>query len=164
MNRKGAEGITIGAIIMVFVGVIFGLVILTDGISNQVASITQTATVVNSTQTFPAAGANLTLTGQLVSDFIATNSTDGVTIGTGNYTIYNMQLLNGELTALLEANTTPYNSQDVNLSYTYEPFGYQTNSGSRALLGLIIIFAALAIAVFALVPTLRSGVLQLVSR
>jgi len=163
MNRKGIT-VTIGAIILTFVGVIFALAILTGGLTDPIAQVTQTFDVDNETHTFPENGTNLQLTGQAISNVEVTNASGGEVVPTSNYSIYNRLNVNGVLTAGITGDGSAYHGNSTNISFTYEPFGYDTNSGGRAIAGLIIIFAALAIAVFTLIPTLKSGVLEMLRK
>lgn len=164
MNNRG-QTITVGAIILTFVAVIVGLAIFDGGITNPVAQITQTVDVTNQTATFGVAGSNTTLKGQAISNVVVTNAT-GFLVPATNYTINNYQVSNGQLITSLtvKAGNVGFAGNTSNVSYTYEPYGYATQSGSRAIIGLIVIFAALAIGLIALVPTLRSGILEFVGR
>ena len=73
--------------------------------------------------------------------------TEGVNPSTGNKGIVYTKLSN-------DINTS------VNISYTYGPEGYIEDSGSRSIVPLIILFFALLIMVIAIVPVLRSGLLE----
>lgn len=164
MNNKGQAFGMMGAVLVTFILVIVGLALFNGGILGNIGATTNTIYNANETITFPS-GTALAITGQAVTgDFIATNATDGTTITAANYTTANYQLVNGELTATIINASSEYAGDSVNLSYTYEPLGYATSSGARALIGLIAIFAALAIAVLALVPTFRSGVMNMFGR
>lgn len=166
MNKK-AQIEMVGAIIVTFVGIIVAFAIFNGGITTNVGGVT-------STQTFNTTAGNDGLTanslvqplsGKLVTGFVARNNS-GFVIESGNYTILNNQIFNNELTATINASNTLCNGCTTawNVSYTYQPVGFIPDAGGRAMTSLIIIFAALAIAVFALVPVLRSGVMDLLGK
>jgi hypothetical protein len=157
MNRK-AQLISVGAIIIVFMSIIIGLALLSGSFAN-IGNVINTNTVVNSSQTFPVAGANLTLTGQAASSMTIINRTSGVVVPATNYTINNYNIdTTGSLYSYITGNPGTYGGNTVNVSYTYEPLGYAKESSNRTIVGLIAIFAALAIAVVALVPGIREAV------
>ena len=157
MNKRGAEKLVFGALIMVFITVIVGLVLLSPTASN-VASSTETQVVSNATAT-PTKGVIADLEGRAVvtDTFIATNASDGQVLDSGNYTITDNQLNSaGELTAQINF-SGEYAGAGVNYSYGFEPSTYISNAGGRSLASLIIIFFALAIGVIALYPTLKNS-------
>lgn len=157
MNNRGE--VTIGMLILIAVAVIVGLTLLTGGISSNVGTLTNKVAVIGEHYTFPNASAAVnyvTLKGQAVESVTVKNRTGDVTIPASNYTITSRVLNNGVLESRLTAVDTTYVNYLVNVSYTYEPFGYDTNGGGRAIANLIIIFAALAIAVVVLVPIVKN--------
>lgn len=161
MNKKGqASSNTIGAIIVAFVTVIVGIAVVFQGGTSAIGTLTQTSTNNNQTITFPANGVNTSLIGQSVSAVVITNATSGAIVPATNYTISNNVLLNNELVGRIQGLTGDYNGRSVNISYTYEPFGYQTSTGNRTIVQLILIFAGLGIALAAFIPAVRSGVLS----
>jgi hypothetical protein len=164
MNDKGQ---TVGAMLVAAIGIIVALVIFAGAIIPQVGESTSTADAVNRTVT-PSDTAFVRLDGIAWTNVIATNATSGEVIGAGNYTIRNRVLdaTTGELTAEINATQrdATYANGNWNMSGTVAPEGYISNSGGRAIAGLIAVFAALAIAVFALAPTLRSGILDMMGR
>lgn len=150
MNQKGASPVLtgVGTIFVIAIAIIVALSLMTGngGIFSNIGQSTLTVNYVNSTVTFPAAAANLTLNGQAVSNVIVTNSTSGAVVPSSNYTTTNYALdSNGQLYSYLTAGTGYYNSKSVNISYTTEPLGYAKESGSRAMIGLIAIFSAVAV-------------------
>jgi len=164
MNRKGE--ITVGTSILLFVGIIVALAIF-SAFPASVAQITQTSNVVNQSVTAPAAGSTSTiLSGQAVSNVIVINASSGNVIPASNYTITNYVVSNGVVVNTFTSNTglLGFQSRAINVSYTMEPFGYATDSGTRAIIPLILVFAALAIAVFVIVPSLRDGIVNFISR
>lgn len=52
----------------------------------------------------------------------------------------------------------------LNITYTYGPSGYIASSGGRSIASLILIFFGLAIAIAALIPSFRSGIVDLFNR
>lgn len=166
MNKKGIENIGIGGIIIVAVAILVGLVILQQSATN-VAVLTNEVTNINQTIAFPS---NVTtsftaLSGQAARNVIVTNATNGAIVASANYTIQNYVVnTQGALEARIRGNSVPgdrYNGQNVNITYTYEPYGYDTNGGGRAIAGLIIIFFAIGIAITALVLILKNSVFDL---
>lgn len=163
MNKKGQ--MQMGMIIMTFISIIVGLVIFGSAIIPQVVSTTETIDL-NTTAdagnevTF-SSGLLSNLEGKSVSSFEAYNET--TLVDSGNYSLLNNQVSNGDLTAQINC-SGEYCGLPMNVSYTYEPVGYITSSGGRSLAMLILVFTALAIAVTALVPTLRSSVMGMMGR
>lgn len=165
MNRK-AQANGLGLLIAIAVVAIVAVVLMTASAQN-LEVVRNTHDVANATQ----ANANATynFSGcQAISSVVAYNSTDDVIIGSGNYTVTNYQVVNGEVVAQLEVGAEIEWQGDApagnwNLSYTCEPYGY-ADSGGRTIAGLIIIFGMLAIAVVVMTPTLRSGILGALGR
>lgn len=162
MNRKGQiEGV--GIILSCFFAIIIG-VALYQGTFQSISTATNTVTYVNNSVTLPAVNSTVNLNGQAAYSVILINATSGAVVSSNGYTVNNYVLSNGALTTnikVLDAGSA-YASKGVNASYTSEPFGYETNSGSRAVIGLITVFAALSIAILALMPTLRSDLMNMV--
>jgi len=159
MKRKGQ--VEIGGLIILAVAIIIGLVMITDGISEPVAAITQTVNIVNTTYTAPAAaGSSINLVGQAYTSVIVTNATSGTLIPATNYTITNRVVRDGGLVTTLTANagnSLGWHGKGINISATVEPFGYDTNGGSRAITSLIVIFAAIALVVTAVTVVIKNG-------
>lgn len=159
MNNKAQLGL--GVLLTTFVAIVVGLALWQGSFSGVVAT-TELVTYTNNTFTAAAVNSTITLNGQSTSGHIFTNATSGVIIPNANFTVSNYVLSNGQLISTVKTlDGNQHAGRSVNVSYTSEPFGYQTNGGSRSIIGLILIFAALAIAVVALIPTLRSEVLGL---
>ena len=159
MFKKGEIGV--GGILIAFIAIIVGLALMNGGIFDAIGTMTQKVTVANQTVTLPAAGSIVGLTGQAIESVIVTNASDGAVVPATNYTTQSRVVSNGALTANLLSNGGLFVSKSVNVSYIYEPAGYETSSGGRALISLIAIFMALAVAVVALTPTFRNGVLDI---
>jgi len=142
MNKKGLE---LGGMLMIFLGIVLGLVFIVAIADNQ-APLTNTASIVNTTVTFPANGSTLTLLGQaLVGSVTAVNATDGEAVPASNFSTANLVQSNGEYRLVLTNLDSTWNAESVNLSYTYEPVGYNTNSSNRTIWGIVLIFFALAV-------------------
>tara|TARA_Y100000310_G_C20584918_1_gene764884 strand:- start:762 stop:1265 length:504 start_codon:yes stop_codon:yes gene_type:complete len=167
MNNKGEMGI--GVILVAFIGIIVGVTLFItvaqtvgDSTNSIVAGVGAQANV---SITGPADGVTIDLTGQdLLSTPAVSNETDG-TIGAGNYTIAEgVSETTGVKSIQYTAIGSEYATEPLNITYTYGPDGYIENSAGRSIALLIPIFAALAIAVLALVPTLRSDLLRLIGK
>lgn len=166
MDKKGE--ITIGEILLAFIGVLVGAVLFLSVMqtvgdaSNSIAFTTATG---NYTFTMPANGSSVDWTGQdLLSTPVVYNASGIAAISAALYTVgERVSPTTGVKTVYLQADTVPAGDQvSVNATYVYGPDGYINNSGARAVAGIIGIFMALAIVIVAMVPALRSGVLDMV--
>ncbi len=162
MNKKGQ--FEMGMIIGIFMLIVVGTALLTSSAQN-VGDVTNTIDIANDTlsSTNGTTLALLTqLDGKFVSDVVVYNGSDDVIVASGNYTIFQNQVINGVETALINVSANPVGLQVQawNISYTSQPTTYDSNSGGRAIAGLITLFFALAIALVALQPTLRSGIIE----
>lgn len=158
MNKKGQ--VTLGTVIMVAVAVIVGAIFLVIS-AQQIGDVTNTRGVVNATLTGTNA-TNITLDGKYWDSdtIIVFNATGDYVIGSGNWTLYNNQVVNGVETALLEkrGGFTSISAHDWLITGTYQPTTYAGSSGTRSIANIIVILFALAIAVVALSPTLRNEI------
>jgi hypothetical protein len=153
----------LGTIILLAVGIIVAIAFMTGSIFPTIGDMTNKVNVPITTQvTFPTNTTAITLTGQAVESVVFINGT--TTISAGNYTVTNRVVSNGALVSQVIANgPTAFQGQaNVNVSYTYEPFGYQASSGNRAAINMIAIFASLALAVFALSKVMEGGLSDLI--
>jgi hypothetical protein len=148
----------VGPIIIAAVAIIAALALIPT-IFQAVGNTTLTRTVSNELHTF---GPVTVLQGQAVSNVVVTNTTDGAEVPASNYTIVNYDVNNGVLRSYLVNKSGIFGGNSVNVSYTYEPLGYAKESGTRAIIPLIAIFAALAVAVLALIPAFRREVMDLI--
>ncbi len=148
------------AIMLVFIGGIVAIVILAS-VADTIFPQTNTLAVINTTVTGAAVNTTLDLQGRelLTTQEIhnSTNATDnlfdeGASLQTGTGT-------NGLLTVQLILNDTAaaYVGRPIDVSYTFNPDGYISNSGGRSINNLIPIFAALAILVFVIVMFIKFG-------
>ena len=151
-----------GIFIGIFMAVIVGLILLTAS-AQQVGDVTNTIDVANES----VASSNGTtlaliveLQGKSVSDVVVYNGSDDMVVTSGNYTIYNNQVIDGTETAGINVSTDVTQQGEAwNVSYTYEPTTYISDGGGRVVAGIIVLMFALAIAIVALIPAMRSKVL-----
>lgn len=158
MNNKGQFG-AVGVLIIIAIGVIVAITLLLGGVTSNVATMTKTVNVVNQTIDCPNASATpnyVTLRGQAARGVLVSDADDGSLFNQGNWTVRNYVVNNGALESRLVAVDGAYNGFNCHVNYVSEPFGYDTNGGGRAITDLIIIFCAIAIAVFALAPILKN--------
>lgn len=162
MMKNNRGQITITTFLVAFIGIITALVLF-QGLSPFIGSTTGTQTLTNGTYTI-ANGSTVDLVGQeLLSTPVVTNDTELSLIAAANYTIdEGVSATTGLKTIQFTwasdseiAGQTP-----VNISYNYGADGYIESSGGRSIALLIPLFAALAIFVIALSPTLRSGIIE----
>jgi len=168
MNTKG-QGVTIGLLIITAVTIIVGLVLLT-GTSPFIGTATTTGTA--NYQVTPNPSGSIDLVGQELITLTSVINGSGAAVDcTSNYTIAEGVSPRTGVKRILLTNTTGTQwcghgrtNALVNLTYTYGPEGYIDDAGGRAVAPLILIFFALAIAVVALIPSLRSGIAEFMSR
>ena len=165
MDKKAQ--ITIGSILVVFVAVLIGIALYIGTqqlLAPSISTIVYNTSAGSDSITCPANGVTIDLTGQELIGTPVVNNETGVVVA-ANYTIdEGVSTITGVKTIRYKANTAEFAGATLNLTYTYGPDGYIESSGGRALASLIAVFAALAIAMVALEPTLRSGVLNMMGR
>jgi hypothetical protein len=152
-----------GIILIAFVAIVVGLAFYQSIVSyvGQVTGVSLT-TSVNATVPVTAVGVITELPGQeLVSTIYVVNRTTGETIGAANYSLYECVKTSSSMKGICYKPLVAGQAQGVNITYSYYPEGYIDDAGGRSLALLIPIFAALAIAIVALVPALRSGVMDM---
>lgn len=160
MNTK-AQAMGVGLMILTAVGLIVGLVLYSGGIAPNLGTSLNTVDLKNVSYTSAAAAnTSINIDGQVVQgDIIVLNASDFDITDVANFTVSNNQVVNGVLTATLETTddtvASSYEDVEVKLSYTSEPDGYVTSSGSRSIIQLIAIFAIIALIVHALGGTSR---------
>ena len=167
-NKKGEIGI--GDFMMAFIGIIVGVTLFLT-IAQQVGESTDTEvfnTLRNYTFTVPANGSTVDLYGQdLLSTPVVYSPTGNVTLTSSWYTIgERVSPTTGVKNVYFKSNTVPavFQAAGANATYEYGKAGYIADSSARSVAGLISIMFALAIAVIALTPSLRSGVLQMIGK
>jgi hypothetical protein len=165
MNNKGQVGL--GTILMVFITVVVGVILLIAaaqelGKSTNTDSIAlySIGTQTNGTTYYFADYKHLS------SVTVYGNGTaNPVLLSAGNYTITNNVInpTGGAISASLLP-TSEYTGTVWQINATAQPLGYVPDGGSRSIVSLIVILFALAVAIVALEPTLRSGILDAMGR
>lgn len=163
-KSKKAEMDGMGVILIAFVAIVVGIAFY-QAIIQYVGESTGVSLIrtINSTITMPAANGVVELTGQeYVGTAIVTNASEvGTIVPTTNYTITERINSDGVKGIVLTSKGGMWATGSVNITYTYYPDGYIDDAGGRSMALLIPIFAALAIAIVALVPALRSGIMDM---
>lgn len=164
MNKKAATELNFaGIIVLTAIAVIIGLSLL-GTVATDTGKMLNTETLVNGSYAIGSVIGGITwIQGQeLLSTPVVYNATDGTVINSGNWTItegVNPTTGNKQIKYTKLSNN--FNGT-VKLNYNYGHEGYVEDVGSRATVPLIILFFALLIMVIALVPVLRSGLLEAV--
>lgn len=160
MNKKGEMNLYV--IVMIFIAAILGLSLI-GSIANGQATLTTLQTTTNSTVTFPANGSTLTLNGQkLVDGTFSTrfaNGTGGVVAEAGNYTLTDLTQSGGSYRAILTVYNPTYADKSMNVSYQYQPVGYNESSGGRGIANIITLFFA-----FIILATVLIGVREWIAK
>ena len=156
MNKKAQ--ITVGAILIGFIGILVALILL-QGTFPFIGASTNTYTLTNSTFTAPAAGSTIDLVGQeLLGTAIVINQTSGSVVPASNYTIAErVSPIDGLKRISYRSNGGVFNSVGVNISYSYGQEGYIDDAGGRGVAGLIPIMAVLAIIAVAIGLAIKKG-------
>lgn len=147
-------------IFSIFVGAIIAATLIV-AIADQVTTSTSTFRVDNTTVTVPAVNTTLDLLGRgLVTRLSVLNATNGTALDNINFVLQTGTGTDGLNSVQLTLNdsASEFVGFTVNVSYTYEPSGYVSDTGGRAVTLLITLFAALAILIFVIV-SLFSGTL-----
>jgi len=154
MNKK-AQMANVGMIIMLFVGVIVGVALLQSS-AQQVGNSINTVTLANSSVTLGAESASVYITDyKSISDVVIYNAT-GTLVPADNYTVTNNVVYNGqEAIQITTGAVNAYANDSANISGVAQPLGYVPESGSRTIVGLIVLFGALAIAIIVVGPSLK---------
>lgn len=151
-------------VVMAAVAILIGLAFL-PSISPEIGKMTQTYTSLNTTITLPAvtATSEIPSCGQrVVTNLGVVNSSSGVAVPATNYTVSQSTGTDGYLAAkITTASQSAYAGRSVNVSCVYEPKGYVSESGGRAIVGLIAIAFGLLILVAAL-PNVRGFIGDLI--
>ena len=165
-NKKGLSNVGFGGIIILFMGIIVALAFI-PSIAQSKGTMTDLRTVANASLGVMTNGTVLYITDyKSCSDVKIWNATGDVEIPSTNWTQTNNVVYNGQEAVSI----TPavdvlaghaFNKGTAKYQGTCEPLSYIHESGGRAIAGVIIIMFAIALAVVALVPALRSGILEL---
>ena len=151
MNKKGQS---IGFIVVSFIGIIVALALF-GPIADTTGDMTNLRTITNSPITTAAVNESITLGGrEATTDITVVNASDG-TDWSDNFTVTTRNTA-GSLAILLtssqDAEDAGQTGEAANVTYTYKPQGYSDSSGSRSIIAIVLIFAALAIMAFAYGP------------
>lgn len=156
MNKKGSA-LNVGAFILLFVGIIVAIPLLQTSAQN-IGEVTNTITYVNQSVAIPAAlNTNVELNGKAVSSVVLTNAS-GYVISSGNYTITNNNVVNGQLVPYVTFTVAGFNGTTIRANYVSEPDTYASESSSRSIAGIIVLLGALAIAAFVIAKVYEDGV------
>lgn len=163
MKKKGQIGI--GALVIVFISVI-AAVALYQATLPLIGGAVSTTDMTNESHAKPDGTSNVIwITGQdYISDMQVVNFSQNNTLPATNYTIE--ELVNPTTgvkqirVTLNEGFSSNGTGGSLLFTYVYGADGYIDSSAGRSMALLIPILAALAIAVFALSPTLRSGIIE----
>lgn len=160
MENNGGFVFIVIAAVAILIGLAFW-----PSIGPNIGAMTRTSSSANVTITMPADGATseLTMCGQRSTAIAIINRTTGSVVPTTNYTVTQSIGTDGYLAAKLTTTSSKYAGVAVNVSCDYEPKGYISEGGSRAMVGLIAIAMALLILVAA-IPNIRNGVLDFIKR
>jgi hypothetical protein len=154
MNSKG---ISIATPLILFIGLIVGLVLITATFDS-IGQTTHTFNTVNKTYAAPRVlYTDIVLIGQAATNLVVSNATGQELVPATNYSVTNYKVINGELSSVVSFSSPVWNGTNVNISYTYEPKGYAQEAGTRAVIGLIAIFGALVLIGFVLYKLYEDG-------
>jgi hypothetical protein len=158
MEKKGQIGI--GSVILVFVAVIVAISLFLI-VAQQIGTSTSTVAVANISLGNVSNSTYAYLTDyRSITNVVVYNATTQV-VDSANYTVTNNVVNNGaEAVRFIAINTTGYTGNPWYISGTAEPLGYVGGAG-RSVALLIPILFALAIAVIALEPTIRSRIIEM---
>jgi hypothetical protein len=162
MNNKG-EVNYVGVLLILAITLIVGIVLF-QVIAQEVGRSTNTVSIAN--QSLPSTVVNGTA--QYITNCRALSGVEvynetgaAILVGSGNYTVTDNSLdTQGNLAVkILPDASAPYKSK-WKVSGTCQPTTYIADGGARSMAGLIVVMFALALAVVALTPTLREGLLE----
>ena len=142
-----------GCIIVVAVSIIVALVVF-QVIASYVGTSTTTVSQVNNSRTAPTSGSCTDIQGfqEVIGTYQIVNGSS--VVPTSNVSVRNIVGVDGQLTASLCTHDPIYSNKLVNVTATYGPDGYISDSSGRSVTGLIVLLSALAIFVFA-IPNIR---------
>jgi cytochrome bd-type quinol oxidase subunit 2 len=156
MNKKGQDAIVgVGGFIMLFIAVIVGLILL-QGSAQNLDNTLNTVTLANQSISTVVNGTPQYLTNvKSLSDVVIYNATGDVIVGSGNYTIENNVIYNGQPAVKITPDASAAYKSAWKVSGTGQPLEY-ADSTSRSIIPLIIVMMALAIAAVAIGYAVRS--------
>lgn len=166
MDKRGEKvGLGLGTFLSLFIAVLVGLVLI-PAVGVFTGQATNTNTNSNETITAPDVNVTIDITGQsLLNTAIVFNGSSQVQLASSDFRIdegvsTNTGLLSIQYTSL----SAPFANRTVNLTYDFGADGFVDNAGARSLVGLIILFMALSIAIIALSPIMKNGLFDLVGK
>jgi len=152
----------IGLLLMTAIAIIVGLVLLTGSAQN-LSDAVHTENLAN--RSMGAVAVNNALfyfrDCRALANVVVFNATGGVAVETGNYTVVNEALdTSGNLVSYINPtiSITPsvgWNKGTWTVDAVCSPTGYITDSGARAVAGVILVLFAVALVVVMLYPTLK---------
>ncbi len=142
----------------IFIGVILAVALLVPA-ADTIFNSTNTFNTTNESVTAPVVNSTLTLTGRsLVTGTtpVVRNATNFALQNTGIFVTAG--LINGVQTVFLSTNDTGSDNAGnaVNVTYLFVPDGFVRGAGGT-ILGLVVLFGALATLVFVVVKVVREG-------
>ena len=163
MDKKGQ--MTIGTFMMVFITVIVGAILL-QAIAQQVGPSSSTIVINDSIATVVNGTAQYFTDYKSITGVVVYNETLNAIVPAADYVITNNFI--HPTTGALTVRIVPDTSTDLLTAWyvtgTAQRLDYISDSAGRSIASLIAIFFALAIAVVALTPTLRGGLLDLIGK
>jgi len=156
-SKKGASNF--GILILIFIGVIVAIALF-SATFEPIGNMRNIYTITGGQITTAATGnGTVTLTGRENTTAITVvNATDG-SDWSSNFGVETRNNAGGLAILLVTSDAAVaagQNGSAANVTYSYKPNGYNDSSGSRSIIGLILIMAALAIAIF-VVPGFREA-------
>ena len=150
MNKMNKKGATLGTLLMIFIGIIVALALF-GGTFEPIGNMLNIKTITGETVTTAAVNQSIILTGRENTTVITViNASNSSQDWTANFDVTTKNSA-GSLAILLTtsqvAGDAGQNLTNANVTYSYKPQGYNDSSGSRGIIGIILIFLALAIAV-----------------
>lgn len=156
MNRKGQIGTQIGSLILLAIALIVGAIFIQAAAQN-VGESTNTVYVNQSISTVVNGTAQYLTNVKSLSDVIVYNQTGAsYVVNTGNYTITNNVVYNGQESVQIMPNADPTVKTAWRVTGTGQPLGYISDGGGRSIASLIILLMAVALVVIAAVSAMKA--------
>jgi hypothetical protein len=150
MNKNGQIGTQIGSLILLAIALIVGAILIQASAQN-VGNATNTVNIVNqSIGSTVVNGTTYYLTNvKSLSSVVVLNETNNVAIGSGNYTLTNNVVYNGqEAVSIVPATAAAYKS-NWKISGVGQPLTYINDGAGRSIAGFIVLLMCLALVVIA---------------
>ena len=148
MNKNKKGQMSIGMIVILFVGIIVAIALF-NPIVDTTGQMTNLRTETLFNVTTASVNESVTLTGrELVGAMIVVNASNPSDVWTANFETVSTNNL-GRLAILLKttdaAVTAGQDEELASVTYTYKPQGYSDSSGARSIINLVVVFSAIAI-------------------